>query len=219
LYTLRHHMALQAAVVKRLKHKDQFQGARHELFAAATCIRAGYEIHYEDERDPVRRHTEFVATHRPTGQRIAVEAKSRHRPGVLARAGQPQPDDAVRAGIKGLLKDALAKPVTHPYVIFFDLNLPPFDGNLLHTRWFPEIGDAVADLGDRAGDHDPFNLIVFSNQPDHYRTDDLLACGGQSMSFFGRSPRIEASHPETIGAIHVAAGKFGRIPQTFEEAG
>lgn len=218
LYTLRHHMALQAAVVKRLKHKDQFQGTRHELFAAATCIRAGYEIAYEDERDPTRRHTELIATHRRTGQEIAVEAKSRHRPGVLAYPGERQPIDALRAGIRRLLKDALAKPVAHPYAIFFDLNLPPFDGQLLDTPWFPEIGDAVADLGDKAGDQDPFNLIVFSNQPDHYRTDDAPAKGGQILSIFGRNPRILASHPEAMTAIHEAANKFGRLPNSFEEA-
>ena len=219
LYALRHHMALQTVVVNRLKHRDQFQGARHELFAAATCIRAGYDLVYEDERDVTRKHPELIATHRPTGQKVAVEAKSRHRPGVLAHPGQPRPHEAIRAGIKGLLKNALAKPATHPYVIFLDLNLPPFDGNLLDTHWFPEIGNTVADIGDQAGNHDPFNLIVFTNQPDHYRTDDAPATGGQILSVVGRNPRVPASHPEAIGAIHEAASKFGTIPSTFEEAG
>lgn len=218
LYTLRHHMALQAAVVKRLKHAGQFQGARHELFAAATCIRAGYEIDYEDEHDPTRRHVELFATHRPTGQKIAVEAKSRHRPGVLGRRGSPESPDAMRVGIYGLLKNALDKPVSYPYVIFVDLNLPPFDGRLLETPWFPEIGDAVADLGDKAGAQDPFNLVVFSNQPDHYRADDTRAAGGQIVSMVGRNPHIPASHPEAIAAIHEAANKFGVLPNSFEEA-
>ena len=107
----------------------------------------------------------------------------------------------------------------HPYVIFFDLNLPSFEGSLLRTQWFPEIGDAVADLGDRAGDHDPFNLIVFSNQPDHYRMDDEPASGGQILAFFGRNPRVPVLHPEAITAIYEAADKFGTIPNTFEDAG
>ncbi len=189
LYTLRHHMALQAAVVKRLKHQDQFQGARHELFAAASCIRAGYALEYENERDGTRKHPELIATHRPTGQKVAVEVKSRHRAGVLAHPGERQPGEALRAGIRGLLKDALTKPVTHPYAIFFDLNLPPFDGHLLDTPWFPEIGNTVANIGDQAGNHDSFNLIVFSNQPDHYRTDDAPATGGQILSVVGRNPK------------------------------
>lgn len=218
LYTLRHHMALQASVVKRLKHQDQFQGSRHELFAAATCIRAGYDIEYEDDRDGTRKHPELIATHRTTGQKVAVEAKSRRRAGVLAYPGTRQPSESLRAGIRRLLKDALTKPVLHPYAIFLDLNLPPFDGHLLDTPWFPEIGDTVAALGDKAGDQDPFNLIVFSSQPDHYRTDDAPATGGQILSIVGRNPRILASHPEAITAIHEAANKFGVLPNTFEEA-
>lgn len=217
LYTLRHHMALQAAVVRRLKHRDQFQGARHELFTAATCIRADYEIAYEDEGDTTRSHTELIATHRPTGQMIAVEAKSRHRPGVLGYPGERQPIDVLRAGIRRLLKDALAKPVAHPYVIFFDLNLPPFEGQLLTTPWFREIGGTVADLGDKAGNQDAFNLIVFSNQPDHYRTDHAPATGGQILSVVGRNPRIAVAYPTAIKAIHEAASKFGAIPNSFEE--
>jgi len=219
LYTLKHHMALRSAVIKRLKHNDQFQGARHELFAAATCIRAGYDVAYEDERDSTRRHTELIASHRGTGQQIAVEAKSRHRPGVWNRPGTPEPPSSMRVGIYQLLKDALDKPVSHPYVIFVDLNLPPFDSSLIDTPWFPEIGNAVTDLGDKVGTRDPFNLVVLSNQPDHYRTDDAPAVGGQSVSMFGRNPRLVPSHPGAILAIHEAANKFGTIPNWFEEAG
>src|SRR4030042_2787260 len=83
LYTLHHHMALQTKVVSRLKNPEQFQGARYELFASATCIRAGFDIQYEDESDVTRKHPEFIATHKGTKQIISVEAKSRHRPGVL----------------------------------------------------------------------------------------------------------------------------------------
>lgn len=219
LYALRNHMALQTAVVSRLKHRDQFQGARHELFAAANCIRAGYDLKYEDERDNTRKHPELIATHRSTGQKVAVEAKSRHRPGVLAFPGQLEPLETITAGVRNLLKKALAKPVSHPYVIFVDLNLPPFRENLIETQWFPEIGNAVADLGAEADNRDPFNLIVFSNQPDHYRTDEAPAVGGQLMSVLGRNPQIPATHPEAIAAIHEAANKFGTLPNTFEEAG
>lgn len=217
LYTLRHHSALQAAVVRRLKHRDQFQGARHELFAAATCIRAGCDIWYEDETDNSSKHAEFIAAHRLTGQKIAVEAKSRHRPGVLGRPGQPQPAETLRAGIERLLKDALAKPVSHPYVIFVDLNLPPFEGLAFQAPWFEEVGDSVAKIGDACGAGDPFNLIVFSNQPDHYLDTDIPSPGGTILSVVGRNPRVLAEFPAAIAAIHEAAQKFGAIPNWFEE--
>ena len=217
MYVLRHHSKLQAAVVKRLKHRDQFQGARHELFAAATCIRAGYHIEYEDESDSSQKHTELIAKHEVTGQYVAVEAKSRHRPGVLGYPGQPQSSAELRAGIERLVKNALAKPATHPYVIFFDLNLPPSLGHAFRAPWFKEVGDSVAKIGDAHADGDPFNLIVFSNQPDHYLKDDIPSTGGTHLSVVGRNPRIAAAHPEAIVAIHDAATKFGTLPNAFEE--
>lgn len=60
LYILADHLHLQDRLVARLKHPDQFQGARYELFVAATCIRAGYRIEYADETDSTTQHPEFV---------------------------------------------------------------------------------------------------------------------------------------------------------------
>ena len=88
LYVLRDKQVLQDDIIRRLKILDQFQGARHELFAAVSCIRAGYSIKYEDEKDGTRKHTEFIATHKKTGQKIAVEAKSKHRTGILDFPGK-----------------------------------------------------------------------------------------------------------------------------------
>lgn len=218
LYTLEHHAAFQSAVIKRLKHKEQFQGARHELFAAATCIRAGYDIEYEDETDNTSKHPEFTAIHRATGQKISVEAKSRHRPGILGRPGEVEPKEEIRVGIKRLLKDAINKPVQNPYVIFLDLNLPYTKKRFLDTHWFKEVGNTVVEVAEAKSDRDPFCLIVFSNQPDHYLDQDTPSPGGEITSTFGRNPLLSPSHPEAIKAIHDAANKFGNIPNKFDEA-
>jgi len=87
LYIVEHNAKLDPRLMERLKRADQFQGARHELFAEATCLRGGFDIQHEDESDGSRRHVEFTATHKITGQKISVEAKSKHRPGVLGQAG------------------------------------------------------------------------------------------------------------------------------------
>jgi hypothetical protein len=90
LYVVADNNALDDTLLSRLKHRDQFQGARHELFAEATCLRAGFTVQHENERDgTLGRHVEFVATHKATGQQIAVEAKSKHRPGILGWPGNP----------------------------------------------------------------------------------------------------------------------------------
>ena len=220
LYTLRNHNALQKSVVHRLKDPDQFQGARHELLATATCIRAGYDdIAFEDETDPSRRHIEFMAIHKTTGQEIDVEAKSRHRSGVLGRPGSPRASDEVQAGIEGLLRDAFDKPVSHPYVIFFDLNLPPSPEPLMQNPWFCEIRDSVDRVAKEKGDRDYFNLIVFTNWPDHYGEHDSTAPSGNVLSVLSQRPKIVAANPNAIVAIHRAAKQYGTIPNTFDEAG
>lgn len=217
LYILRHHSALHAALVRRLKQKKPFQGARHELFAAATCIRAGFDIEYEDETDKARKHTEFVATHRVTKQKIALEAKSRHRPGVLGFDGQRELVEAVQADIKRLFKNALAKPAEYPYVIFFDLNLPP--GRLMDEAVQKDILETTIKVSTSYGERAPFSLLLFSSFPDHYIEGDLPAPVGCLLPVFGFNPEIVPTHPQAIMAIEEAARGFGVIPNTFEEAG
>jgi len=79
LYVLRDHLKLQGRMVHRLKIEDQFPGARYELYVVAIFIRAGFTIDYEDETDGSRKHPEFLAIHKETGQQFAVEAKKRNR--------------------------------------------------------------------------------------------------------------------------------------------
>jgi hypothetical protein len=217
LYTLHHHMALQIKVVDRLKKLDQFQGARYELFAAATCIRAGFSIEYEEESDPKTKHPEFVGAHKDTGQKISVEAKSRHRPGVLGFRGQKMQEE-VKAGVGRLFKEALDKPVKHPYVIFIDLNLPPSEGKIFEKPWFIEVRDTISDIaGDVKKSPDKFNLVVITNHPHHYGEEGEPDPAKDTLCIFSPRPAIAAQHPNTILAIYDAAMKYGHIPNFFPE--
>jgi hypothetical protein len=217
LYALQHHSAEQARLVHRLRHRDQYQGARHELFAAATSIRAGYDIEYEDESDRSCKHTEFTATHRQTGVSIWVEAKSKHRSGVLGMAGEREPDDEIRTRLDGLINDALKKPHRHSLAIFLDLNLPPNSPSHLTTEWFTIFVDPILRDIDRKGEEDPWDLLVFSNQPDHYATDDARAPAGYVVAMFGKNSRIGPQPPSELVALFDAANKFGTLPNRFEE--
>jgi hypothetical protein len=118
LYLIEGDGLLQETVLRRLKHPDQFQGARYELAVAATMMRAGFTVKYEDESDTTRKHPEFTAVHTATGTTVAVEAKSRVRPGVLGAKDQRRqrpgvkPDvGAFRLGIEEQFKKALGKAV------------------------------------------------------------------------------------------------------------
>ena len=80
-------------LIDRLRDRDNFQGARYELAIAAIFARLDCSIRWLDADPALRtvKHVEFEATHRPTGQTFAVEAKSRHRAGVLNQPGDAGP--------------------------------------------------------------------------------------------------------------------------------
>lgn len=217
LYVLQHHNLLDPRLLNRLRNKDQYQGARHELFAAATCVRAGFELVYEDETDGSSKHTEFTATHSRSGFTLCVEAKSKHRSGVLGMKGDRVADEEVQTRLGELINNALKKPRNHPLAIFLDLNLPPASPEYLTAEWFKRYADPILRDTDRKGDEDPWDLLMFSNQPDHYASDDGPAPGGYAIGMLGKSTRLGPQpHPDLVALID-AAVNFGRIPQRFEE--
>jgi hypothetical protein len=217
LYALQHHNALHDRLLHRLRDRDQYQGARHELFAAATCIRAGFDIEHEDELDRTSGHVEFTATHRRTGVSFSVEAKSKHRDGVLGRPGDREADDEVRTRLGRLVNDALRKPRQHPLVLFLDLNLPPTSPAPVDPGWLEQFVNPIVRRNDREGKEDPWDLLVFSNQPDHYTANDAPAPRGYAVGLFGKNARIGTQPPEELVALYEAANKFGVLPNSFDE--
>jgi hypothetical protein len=79
LFTLSDNAKVQKSLFDRLRKPDQYQGARYEMFVAASLLRAGFKIAFEDESDSRTSHCEFTATSKQTGRSFSVEAKSRQR--------------------------------------------------------------------------------------------------------------------------------------------
>lgn len=218
LYTLRHHTVLRQEVVRRLKNKQQFQGARYELFAAATCIRAGYDIEYENENDVNKKHPEFIATHKITGQKISVEAKSRHRPGVLDFPGEMLVGSDFKAGIGKLLSEALRKSPQYPYVIFIDLNLPPSPEIIFERPMFEEIKNTISFIcGEDGKRPDEFNMIVFTNHPHHYGGENEPDPQKDVLIVYANNPKIVPEYPEAIMGIYNAILQYNNIPNFFPD--
>jgi hypothetical protein len=172
LWVLDDNAEVQRVLLERLQHVDQWRGARYELFAAATCVRAGYTIDYEDETDGSRRHPELIATHRRTGARIAVEAKARQRPGALGfgRPSAVPPAAADPAGLRGLFLGALDKEPAMPLAVFLDVNLPYLPG-VEQQPWVREFETETL-AGLLPEDWARFNLVICTNFPFHYSTPD-----------------------------------------------
>jgi hypothetical protein len=215
LFCLEDNGAYQAAIVKRLKHPDQFQGARYEVFAAATCVRAGFKIAYEDEGDISKKHDEFVATLPNTKVSISVEAKSRHRPGVLGFKPQSTGAGNKKVGIEKLLRRAVDKNSSHPKVVFLDVNLPPTE-LVIGSETFEEIFDSIKSVADRYGENS-FEAIVVTNHPFHYVKGDTPAPTGKALTIFSKKYSMTALPPEHFQSLRTALDQFGKIPNNFHE--
>jgi len=222
LYVVHDNGRLDDELLRRLKLIDQFQGARHELFAEATCLRAGFTIEHEDEKDRTIRHAEFTATHKETGQKVSVEAKSKHRPGVLGRSGDPEPENEVKLRFGSLLNDAIKKNPPYPLVIFLDTNLPPvvaalvFKPESTNPPTPPILMQKLLDkIRKEHNGTDLFNLVVFTNHPHHYGKEDEADPKKHITSFLSQIPKKPVSYPNAILGIHIGASKYGNIPNKF----
>jgi hypothetical protein len=220
LYTVDDNSLLDDDLLARLKHRDQFQGAMHELFAEATCLRAGFTIIRENEKDPNRKHVEFVAVHKSTGQHILVEAKSRHRAGVMGRPGAR--DASADLKFRRLINDAVAKDPNNPLAIFVDTNLPP---ERAHRFYAPHSTNpvvpsmAMSALMEKVrrdyGGVDPYNLLVFSNHPQHYSDDNQIAPGSRWAGFISQKTRVPVFHQQALLDLFTAVNLYGNVPTHF----
>jgi hypothetical protein len=211
LFVLQDNGVLFDGWLHRLKIKKEFQGVRHEIFAAATCIRAGFKITPDQAEKP----TEFIATHISTGLQIAVEAKSRQRKDVL---GAEIGGNLTKAEIIPLLNRALKKTVSQPYVIFIDLNLPYSPEPPFKKKWFQEIhGSILPELGDSSPtERDKFNMVVFTNHPWHYGENNQPSPPLEpGMCLVSKYPEMELTNGMVLNDLMKAVQQFGNIPKAF----
>lgn len=163
LFVLQHKMALTKDLVARLKKHKEFQGARYELAVAAMFLRAGFEIDWIEKDKQSGKSCEFIATHRATGIKVGVEAKSRKRRGVIHEA----PGQDSNQGVSKLLKDAEEKktPGNIPLVILLETNLPYVKAP--KKQLFNEVIRAA----DNPCDKENYAWLVINNFPFHYQDD------------------------------------------------
>lgn len=161
LYAIEHNSELQAKLIGRLKHPEQFLAARYELFVAATMIRAGYTIVLEDEDDRTSSHCEFTATHTATGRQFSVEAKC--RTGANLRPGRQ-------------LQRALAKRADHERIVFIELAI----GELTEGDVLPRELSAALQLirrleggKDNDGNDLPRAYVFLTNSTTHLALESI----------------------------------------------
>jgi hypothetical protein len=158
LYLLAHNVNLQEKLIDRLKDKENFFGARYEVFVAASLIRAGFIIEFEDENDRSSTHCEFTATFTRTGRKFSVEAK--YRTGNKFRLGRQ-------------LNRALSKRANHERIVFVDVNVPDSNTDESVPKY---LSNALIDLRAFEGRHIngrplPSAYLVVTNSPWHHHLE------------------------------------------------
>lgn len=229
LYTLEHNAVqahtpgIQERLLRRLKHPDQFVGARYEIRVAAMFLRAGFDLTWEDETDRSSSHCEFSATYPKTGKSFWVECKMRNQsPAAKPLTGFGK--------FVGLVSDALQKKTDAERLIFVDINTPAkprVAGS--HYDWRTA---AVSDLrrfeGSKAAEELPAALVFITNFPDHHHLDDVVADAGAVLEGFKTSEyrtgqattirqKIEQRerHPE-VEAFFASMAEHNEAPSTFD---
>jgi hypothetical protein len=217
--SLIHASNLPAALANRLRDARPYQGARYEIGVAALFARLDCEIRFLDEDEELRgqKHVEFVATHRPTGQQIAVEAKSRHREGVLNQPGEPDPDDPLQGdarAIRSLYKQAVEKaPGNLPFVVFIDVNAPlEPEAEGLDKQWMQDIRRWMERVPTpTAEEPDDYNALYVTNFAPHYQGDELARDGEWAVikPLHVRNP-LEF---DLTGILDQALNNYLRVPE------
>lgn len=74
---------------RRVTYYDEFQGARYEIAIAAAFVKCDFQIEWIEDKSA--KHPEFIARNPRKREEVAVETKSRRRPGVLHDPGTLPP--------------------------------------------------------------------------------------------------------------------------------
>jgi hypothetical protein len=215
VYSVLHCALLPKRIVKRLKHRNEFQGAKYEIAVAGLFVRAGFTIEWIDDR--VRKRPEFIATHKATGEKLVVEAKSRHRPGVLGRAGSREVS-AIKIDLDHLLRAALHKETDGlPYAIYLDANLPPGAAGTTQPPWIPDVQQMFDERDTPPASADPFVGVTITNFSWHYAADAPVTGPTESLLVLPMNPQVPLRDGRTMRLIYEAALQYGYVPGMFSE--
>lgn len=215
VYILAHYGVLLKDVVERLRDRNGFQGARYEIAVAGVFARLNYKIEWV--KDEKLKHCEFIAIHPGTGDKIAVEAKSRRRSGVLHEPQKYEGAVKMKGDIGNLLRDALTqKPDGHAFVIFVDLNLPATNSEFPDKPWFNDVREILGDIDrivEEAGKPQKYNAIFVTNFASYYGDPDKVAPHGEHVSIVARNPESPLKDPKPILELVHKMRNYSGIPK------
>jgi hypothetical protein len=213
--SLIHKQKLPDFLLNRLKNMNEFQGARYEIIIAAIFARLGFEIEFLDEGNVEEKHPEFIA--RKDGMEVAVEAKSKHRKGVLHFPGDKS-DKEMKIKVLNLLHNANLKQINNRhFLIFIDVNYPMTPGMKTEDEnWVKELTEArKRDLDENSDDNPKYNGVYFTNFSYHYSGDDISP-STQFITELPLNPQHPISDPRFVSKLFDALNNYGNVPNLDE---
>lgn len=128
IYLIAHHEGGQSMAdiyLRRLRsaRNDDFVGALFETYAAATFLKAGFKISYEEGARRSTSCVEFVATWPTTGDCYSVEVKTRVHDASSANLDYAA-DDSKRLRVGSKLVKALSKSAMYTRLVMIEVNIP-----------------------------------------------------------------------------------------------
>ena len=223
LYWLRLVDRLPESLIKRLKDFREFQGARYEVLVAAVFARAGFEIEWIEDT-VVGKHPEFIATHKRTGKKVGVEAKSRQRPGAMNYIGTVRRETHLKGDVFELYNKAVKQAPCGdlPFIIFIDPNVPDSPGPGLSSYadipvdsvvWMKEIRDGLLGIWNSATEPTSESAVFITNLAYYYGDNDRPSPGGMGSFFPSTNPRVSILDDPMVADLIYCIHSYDTIPR------
>ena len=188
---------------------------RYEIAIAAIFCRLGFLIEFLDHGNPQAPHCEFIATHPEKKIRIAIEAKSRARKGVIHQPGSSTENELMKLDVRSRIKDAIKqRPSGMSFMIFIDINSPLTPGVAFPEKpWFTEIERNIEGVFGKPSENDtsPVNAVFFTNFSFHYQTEHE-ASPEEHVSVWFRSTENPLPDFEIFGLLKSGLDHYGNVP-------
>ena len=146
---------------------------------------------------------------------MGVEAKSRHRAGVLHQAGDVDESRALRGDIDNLINEALEqRPDDKGFIVLVDVNVPPVPRIPVEERvWAQDVWQSMQALrapGDSSHSRDVFNAIFVTSFPFHWQGASPTT-GAERLSMVSGRPQFPIP-VDFMARIIRAVDGYGLIP-------
>lgn len=204
------------SLLNRLKNKDNFQGAKYEIAVGGIAARAGFDIEWINLKE---KHCEFIGAHKITKDKVAFEAKSHHREGVLGRGRESFNPEVARIKITGHIKEALEQSDgSIPLIIFNDLNLPiSQESDFSQKKSFQEVDATLKKYGFlQSYKGTSFGALFVTNFSWHFHENLDKLKENEVMAIFHSGGKYSLN-PKTINLLRIAGEQYGFVPPKMEE--